>query len=249
MKATDPFVNPPLTAENMDLYVIRTGIFSALKKTSKAFRGRLLDVGSGREPYRDWLMSKRPEVTDYVGLDLEGSTRYKEATHTWDGVVMPFAEGEFDCAMATEVLEHCPLPEVTLGEVCRVLKPGGIFFFTVPYLWPLHDCPHDEYRYTPWSLERHLRNSGFTDIKVFPTGGWDAALAQMVGLWVKRKPMSDRSRWWLKRLLFPFYKRLVRMDSPVKKFNHGFYLMPGIAGSAVKPVVGAEAGALAGEGA
>jgi hypothetical protein len=25
------------------------------------------------------------------------------------------------------------------------------------------------------------------------------------------------------------------MDAPVKKFNHGFYLMPGIAGSAVKP--------------
>jgi len=26
------------------------------------------------------------------------------------------------------------------------------------------------------------------------------------------------------------------MDVPVKKFDHGFYLMPGMAGSAVKPV-------------
>jgi SAM-dependent methyltransferase len=232
MSNFDLFTNPPLTAENMDLYVIRKGIFKALEEASKAFTGRFLDVGSGREPYRAWLEVNRPGVREYVGLDLEGSKRYNEATHIWDGVVMPFEDGQFDCAMATEVLEHCPKPEVTLSEVHRVLKPGGLFFFTVPFVWPLHDCPYDEYRYTPWSLERHLGVSGFTDIKVFPTGGWDATLAQVMGLWVKRSPMSVRRRKWLMRILFPFYKHLVRVDAPVQTFNHKPYLMPGIAGVA-----------------
>lgn len=145
---------------------------------------------------------------------------------------MPFGDKEFDCAMATEVLEHCPDPEVTLGEVARVLKQGGLFFFTVPFLWPLHDAPHDEYRYTPWSLERHLHNSGFEDINLRPTEGWDAALAQAIGLWVRRRPMKDSHRRWLSRAIFPAYKWLIKKDQPVKEFHHGLYLMPGIAGTA-----------------
>ncbi len=56
---------------------------------------------------------------------------------------MPFEDNVFDCAMATEVLEHCAYPEVTLFEVSRVLKKDGLFFFTVPFVWPLHDCPFD----------------------------------------------------------------------------------------------------------
>ncbi len=232
MSKADPFTNPPLTVENMDLYVVRTGILRALKRAAKEFKGRLLDVGSGREPYREWLEARCPELKEYVGLDLEGSVRYKEATHTWNGVVMPFDDNGFDCAMATEVLEHCPEPEVTLKEVARVLKPGGLFFFTVPFLWPLHDCPHDEYRYTPWSLERHLSNSGFTDIHLRPTGGWDAALAQALGLWVRRSPTGKERGKWLPRVLFPAYKWLVRRDKPPGKFANASLLMSGISGTA-----------------
>lgn len=233
MKTPDPFTHPPLTAENMDLYVIRSGILRALKRGAKEFGGRFLDVGSGREPYREWLMARCPAMTEYVGLDLEGSTRYKDATVTWDGVRMPFADASFDCAMATEVLEHCPEPEVTLREVARVLKPGGVFFFTVPFLWPLHDCPHDEYRYTPWSMERHLRRSGFAEVHLRPTGGWDAALAQALGLWVRRSPTTQgRKRRWLTRAVFPVYKWLVNRDATPSKFTHASFLMTGMTGLA-----------------
>ena len=232
MPKADPFTNPPLTAENMDLYVIRSGILRALKRAAKGFEGRFLDVGSGREPYREWLMARCPAITEYVGLDLEGSTRYKEATVTWDGERMPFADASFDCAMATEVLEHCPEPEITLREVARVLKPGGVFFLTVPFLWPLHDCPHDEYRYTPWSMERHLRNSGFAELQLRPTGGWDAALAQALGLWVRRSPTTQGKRKWITRAAFPIFKWLVNRDVTPSKFTQASFLMTGMTGTA-----------------
>ena len=53
-------------------------------------------------------------------------------------------------------------------------------------LWPLHDVPYDECRYTPFAIKRHLRNAGFEQFRLKPLGGWDASLAQMIGLWILR---------------------------------------------------------------
>lgn len=83
---------------------------------------------------------------------------------------MPFNSNSFDCAIGTEVLEHCPNPEIVLKEVFRVLKPGGTFFFTVPFLWPIHEPQHDEYRYTPFAMKRILGLSGFDNILIHSTG-------------------------------------------------------------------------------
>lgn len=233
------FLDPQLSWANQDLYVIRSAILRHLKGVIPMMGGRFLDVGAGNQPYRSLLTSGESRITEYVPLDLLDNFHYQDADYTWDGVTMPFRDQEFDCAMATEVLEHCPEPEVTLSEIARVLKTGGLLFFTVPFLWPLHDCPHDEYRYTPWSLERHLKNSGFTDIEIKPTGGWDAALAQAIGLWVRRRPMTEPQRKWLSRISFPVYRWLVRKDRPVDQFSNVPYLMPGITGTArvatVKP--------------
>jgi len=86
-------------------------------------------------------------VISYLGIDLEGALIYDaniKPDFTWDGKRLPFETNSFDTIISTEVLEHCPEPEVFLYEVFRVLKKGGVFFFTVPFLWNLHEVPHDE---------------------------------------------------------------------------------------------------------
>jgi SAM-dependent methyltransferase len=147
---------------------------------------------------------------------------------------MPIESESFECAFGTEVLEHCPNPEVVMKEVHRVLKPGGVFFFTVPFLWNLHEVPNDEYRYTPFSLERHLKNSGFTDITIKATGGWHASMAQMLGLWVRRSSMSSRKRKILSRFLKPIIKYLIKLDEPENvQFKEG-QMITGLYGVAKK---------------
>ena len=38
---------------------------------------------------------------------------------------LPFRDGSFDCAYATESLEHAVDIEDAVAEMCRVVKPGG----------------------------------------------------------------------------------------------------------------------------
>jgi len=215
------FTDIELTETSLDRFYIRTSIFSALKCCSVQFAGRFLDVGCGKMPYRDYIQ-KNSNVDDYVGLDIESAIEYSNEVkpdYTWDGRVMPFLDAEFDSVMATEVLEHCPTPDAFLREVSRVLKPQGTLFMTVPFLWPLHEIPYDMYRYTPWSLSNLLEDADFENIEVRALGGWNASMAQMLGLWIRRSGMSDRKREMLSVLMKPVISYLIKRDTIPEKFS------------------------------
>lgn len=232
----DNFIDPSLTSSNLDNYIIRTAIFNAIKENVDLFEGDLLDIGCGKMPYKEYIL-QHSKTKNYTGLDIESALPYDDKIqpdYTWDGVKMPFDNDSFDCAFGTEVLEHCPEPEVILKETYRVLKTGGTFFFTVPFLWPLHEVPNDAYRYTPFSLERHLHNSGFKDVQIKATGGWHAAMAQMMGLWIKRSGISSKKRKWLSFIIKPIIKSLIKKDQPEKvKFKEG-QMITGLYGFAKK---------------
>jgi SAM-dependent methyltransferase len=203
--------NPLAIYSTLDTSAKKRQLREALVEKIPLFHGTFLDVGCGRMPYKDVIMAPPGRVREYIGLDL-GSEKYGQPDLVWDGRNIPLAPQSVDCAMATEVLEHCPEPELLLREVVRVLKPGGTFFFTVPFLWPLHDAPYDEYRYTPFALRRHLVNSGFGNVQMKALGGWDASLGIMLGLWVRRSPMGKLRRRLLSILLAPVIGHLHRRD-------------------------------------
>ena len=57
-----------------------------------------------------------------------------------DATAMPFPDGEFDRVIAAEVLEHIVDDETAIGEIARVLRPGGLAAVTVPRWWPEKVC-------------------------------------------------------------------------------------------------------------
>ncbi len=119
----------------------------------------------------------------------------------------------------TEFLEHYFDTRSILLEVNRVLKSGGLVFGTVPFIWHLHELPHDEYRFTPISLEKHLRNAGFINIEILPLGGVDSAMAQMLGLWFSLADIKGRRV--IKPIVFSIYKWLLKKDRIFENFDTG----------------------------
>lgn len=234
----DPYLSLPLNADTQDLYLVRTSIRQALRSQLPRFRGTFLDIGCGVQPYRSLITAAPAQVQRYIGMDLQGNpvSAYANVQPDlfWDGVHIPMDNASVDSAMATEVLEHCPDPVAVLREAYRVLRPGGVLFFTVPFLWPLHDVPYDEYRYTPFALERSVKSAGFVDVGVRPLGGWDASLAQMLGLWAVRRPMPAWKRSIVKRITLPLVRYLIKHDHVPDPLSGP--MITGLMGTAVKPV-------------
>lgn len=226
----------------MDRYFIRASILNALKEFLPRCSGLLLDIGCGEMPYRRLILELNKKIERYIGLDIINPL-YQQSCKPdlfWDGKSIPLADCSVNCAIATELFEHVTDIETTLKEIRRVLKPGGDLFFTVPFLWPLHDTPHDEYRYTPFSLRRHIQNSGFEQIQLQALGGWDASLAQMMGLWVRRSPMTHSERDQFTEDLFPFYQVLINRDLKNRRLTYDEMLskgcmVTGLYGTAIKP--------------
>lgn len=235
-KEADNFIDIPFTGDNLDRYYVRTSILDAIKKQAAHFKGDMLDIGCGKMPYKNFILDNA-NVKNYIGLDIENAIEYDakiKPDFFWDGHTMPFEDASFETTFATEVLEHCPDPKIVLNETYRVMKKQGCFFFTVPFLWNLHEAPHDEYRYTPFALERILKNAGFINIEIYATGGWHASMAQMLGLWVRRAPMADGKRNILSKILKPVIKKLIKMDRyAAVEFKSG-QMITGLSGIACK---------------
>jgi len=237
MVDNDAFLAPKLTLYQQDRFTPRSGILRALNSQLPHFHGTFLDIGCGSQPYRSLITAPPARVEQYVGMDLEGNPvsgyLHVRPDLFWNGLHIPLEDASVDSAMATEVLEHCPDPAVVLQEAFRVLRPGGFLFLTVPFLWPLHDVPYDEYRYTPFAMERLLKSAGFGDVTLTPLGGWNASLAQMLALWAVRSPMSSLARKVSTRVTRPIVAWLLKRDRIPDPMTNP--MITGLMGTARKP--------------
>jgi SAM-dependent methyltransferase len=83
-----------------------------------------------------------------------------------DGTRLPFRDASMDAIVCLEVIEHVRDPEQLLAEIHRVLKPGGRALMSMPFLYPVHDAPHDYQRLTRYGWRRSLEQNGFTAFDV-----------------------------------------------------------------------------------
>ena len=104
---------------------------------------RVVDVGCGPGDSVDLFRAADPAVR-WVGVDLEASpevalrTRSDAEFRTFDGLHLPFADGEVDLAFCKQVLEHVERPHELLADVARVLAPGGRLAGSTSQLEPFH---------------------------------------------------------------------------------------------------------------
>lgn len=200
--------------DNIDRFYIKSSIYKFINSSKEILKGDFLDIGCGEKPYES-LIRSNPKINSYAGIDLIGGKEYKQGIKPdffWNGVTFPFEKETYDSAMATEVLEHCPDPQVTLKEIFRILKPDSPLVLTVPFIWPTHETPYDFYRYTPFGLRYQLEKAGFVDVRISCLGGWDASLAQVLGLWIKRRKMSRNNQKRLFVIVKPIIQFLLRKD-------------------------------------
>lgn len=95
----------------------------------------VLDAGSGGGHFSEAADARGARVVSLdLGLSLLRGVRERVASECVMGSVLalPLASGSFELVISTECIEHTPAPLRALGELARVLRPGGSLVVTSP---------------------------------------------------------------------------------------------------------------------
>jgi SAM-dependent methyltransferase len=160
---------------------VRRRLRQALLEARVNARGVLFDVGCGRKPYAPMLEDR---VSRYIGMEYAPGSGYRgnAADVCGDAAAIPLASASVDTVLCTEVLEHVSDPDAVVGEIARVLKPGGKVICTAPFCYPVHD-EYDFYRYSPGTVGTLMKRHGLEVVLERPLAGTGVTLAVLFNLY------------------------------------------------------------------
>lgn len=129
---------------------------------------KVLDVGSYdvNGSYKALFAGKNIE---YVGLDIvEGPNVdvVMASPYSWDNL----DDGSFDYIISGQAFEHIEYPWLTIKEIYKKLKPGGIICIIAPNSTPEHRYPTDCYRYFADGFTALAKWGGFRVLDVTVAG-------------------------------------------------------------------------------
>ena len=80
-----------------------------------------------------YLDAKCHRFTTSFFLPGVAAGEFRDGMRSEDLEALTFESESFDVVLTQDVLEHVLRPEQALAEIGRVLRPGGLHIFTVPY--------------------------------------------------------------------------------------------------------------------
>ena len=68
------------------------------------------------------------------------------------------------------ILEHLPEYKLAFSEIYRIMKKGGFFIGSVPFIYQIHAAPSDYFRFSKQFFKLNLKKYGFKKAKVKALG-------------------------------------------------------------------------------
>lgn len=155
---------------------------------------------------------------DIINVDIAAFPRVSVVADAMD---LPFRDGSIDMIISESMLEHVAYPERAIGEIIRVIKPGGYVYIEMPFMFPFHNSPADYTRFTLPGLA--ARFPGFEIIQSGARAGAITALTVQLA-YTLALLFSFGSRLLYGLLVHVFFVLLF----PLKALDQIFRLFPGL---------------------
>ena len=151
-------------------------------------RGHLLDLGCGKVPLYGIYRSFVANTTCVDWQESLHATRHADLLVDLNAAC-PLPDDTFDTILCTDVIEHLKYPGRLFHDAARMLKPAGHLILGTPYLYPLHEMPHDYFRCSASALELMSRDAGLSVAELVAYGGYRQVLGVLLAKRLERVPL------------------------------------------------------------
>jgi SAM-dependent methyltransferase len=198
------------------------------KAISNYASGRLVDLGCGNVPlyikYKQYVSSitcvdwgYSTHKNGYVDIECDLTKK------------LPFHECSFDTIIMSSVLEHIPEPALLWAEIARILSPGGRILIDTPFYYPLHEIPHDYYRYSSYALRRFAESNGLEVLQLQAIGGSPEILADIIGKHLPFIPLiGDLAARFIQSFVYHFTRTTIGRklsEKSSERFPLGYFMV------------------------
>lgn len=140
-----------------------------------------------------WLEELEPQSIDALEISAGQQWQtlnfrsFREANYPEFDICADILEDKFDLIIADQVWEHLLWPHRATKNVYEMLRPGGYFLVTTPFLIRVHAIPHDCTRWTENGMKHFLAECGFP-IEDIRTDSWGnrACVKANFSRWARR---------------------------------------------------------------
>jgi SAM-dependent methyltransferase len=142
--------------------------------------GRLADLGCGDVPFYHFYKNN---ITENICVDWGNENKgisFLDHEADLNTKIDFLASDSFDSVLCTDVLEHIHQPELLFSEMARILKSNGHLILTVPFIYWIHDSPHDYHRYTNYKLREFCKKNNLEVVKLEAYGGLPEIIYDLV---------------------------------------------------------------------
>ena len=206
-----------LSRKNLEHFILRS--FNKIKKRRKNYN--VLNIGSGgqiktifkknfKNVFEIDIDSKRnpDQIIDICNNNFSKSIKYRP------NLVCIF-----------EVLEHTTNPMNAINNIHKIINSGDYVLASVPFIFHIHDEPHDYFRFTRFGLELLFKN--FKNIKIYERNGWLESIFVILLRMEKEKNILSKllgKMFIIVTFLILPLLLLLQLIFPSKKITTGYYI-------------------------
>jgi len=185
------------------------------------YKGDLYDLGCADAYYKDFFLKY---CNSYTGVDWSNTIHNNNADIVTDlNKEFKIKNDVADTIISLSVMEHLYNPQLFLKESYRILKKDSYIILGVPWMWHIHEAPHDYFRYTPYGLKYLFSEAGFKEIHIQPTSGFFTMISMKINYFTLKFISGSSLKMKITEyLLFPLWYTIQKLAPILDNLHRGW---------------------------
>lgn len=206
-----------LSRKNLYYLIIKS--FNKIKKDKKNYN--VLNIGAGGE-IKNIIRKNFKKVFE---IDIDSKRNPDQIIDLCNDRFSKIIRYKPNFVCIFEVLEHTTNPLKAVNNIYKIINKGDFVLASVPFIFHIHDEPHDYFRFTKFGLKLLFKD--FANVKIYERNGWLEAIFVIFIRLEKEKNILSRllgkTFTIIAFLMLPLIL-LIQFIFPSKKITTGYYV-------------------------
>ena len=206
-----------LSRKNLYYLIIKS--FNKIKKDKKNYN--VLNIGAGGE-IKNIIRKNFKKVFE---IDIDSKRNPDQIIDLCNDRFSKIIRYKPNLVCIFEVLEHTTNPLKAVNNIYKIINKGDFVLASVPFIFHIHDEPHDYFRFTKFGLKLLFKD--FANVKIYERNGWLEAIFVIFIRLEKEKNILSRllgkTFTIIAFLMLPLIL-LIQFIFPSKKITTGYYV-------------------------